>query len=113
LSKFRAKITEVEAALFDGHLVGKPSLTDPTKVEPLTCPDWFPAVMEKKAPNDFGWAHGDMCTLGDKIYLGRQDGDNVKTVTVHPGDWFIRLPSGLLRHVTGDEFAATFEPVSD
>ena len=34
----------IDAVLYDGNLVGGPSATDPSKVEPLTCPDWFPAL---------------------------------------------------------------------
>ena len=111
MSKFRTRTTEVEAALFDGKFVGQPDPATLGGVIPQTCPAWFPAVMEEKAPNDFGWSPGDVCTLGDKIYYAIEKHGETQTVTIHPGDWIIRKPSGRLSRVSADEFAATYEPV--
>lgn len=108
MSKFRKKPVEIEAALFDGQCLGEPDPNKPGAVLDRTCPAWFPAVLEVKAPNDFDWKAGDVCSMGDKIYIATLEG----TMTVSPGDWIIKGIQGELYPCKPDIFAATYEPVS-
>lgn len=104
--KYRKKPVVIEAALFDGELVGQPSGADPKKVEPRTCPEWFPAVIEERGPGGFGWGAGSVAASGDKIYIGTLEG----TLTASAGDWIIRGVQGELYPCKPDIFAATYEP---
>lgn len=109
MSRFRKKPVEIEAALFDGALVGEPvaGWGSPDQVQAGTCPDWFPAAMEEKAPGGFEWKAGDVCFMGDKIYIATLEG----TMTVSPGDWILRGVQGELYPCKPDIFRATYEPV--
>lgn len=107
MSKFRKKPVVIDAALFDGELIGTPDPAKPGKVIPLTCPAWAPGVVEVTTPDGPDWGAGSVCSMGDKLYIGTLEG----TMTVSPGDWIIRGVKGELYHCKPDIFAATYEAV--
>lgn len=109
MSKFRKKPVVIDAALFDGEYVGRPvaGWGNPGKVQPRTCPEWFPAVVQETTPDGPDWGAGSVCSMGDKLYIGTLEG----TMTVSPGDWIIRGVKGELYPCKPDIFFATYEPV--
>lgn len=110
MSKFRSRPVEIEAALFDGQRVGEPDPANPGKVLARTCPEWFPAVIQQRAPGGPDWKHGSVSCMGDKVYLANLFGPDVCTNTVFPGNMIVRMPNGDLEPCTWDDFHAQFEP---
>lgn len=101
--KYRKKPIVIEAAFFDGDLVGEPDGNG--KVVPRTCPAWFPAVLRETHP-DNTWARpGEVFSAGDKICIGTMEG----TLIASPGDWIIRGVKDDIYPVKPDLFAATYE----
>lgn len=104
MTRYIARTDAVEAALYDGQLVGDPDPARPGKVIPGTCPEWFPAVIEEKGPHDHDWKPGSICTLGGKIYIATEDA----TYTVKAGGWFLRGPSGRIYTMSSQQFERQF-----
>lgn len=106
MPKFRKKPVVIDAVLFDGTLVGCPSESDPAKVEPRTCPEWFPAVVQRI--NQENWKAvraGEVFAGPDELYIGTLEGPH-KALS---GDWIIRGVKGELYPIKPDIFEATYE----
>lgn len=110
--RYRKKPVVIEAALFDGQLVGLRGSDG--RVEPLTCPTWFPAVNRVlDAPR---WAAqvgkldlGQVVRCDGSLFIGTLEG----TMEARPGDWIIRGVKGEIYPCKPDIFAATYEPVDE
>jgi hypothetical protein len=108
--RYRKKPVVIEAALFDGALVGEPGPSG--RVAPGTCPGWFPTVtrdvtgqcLESLAVATAGDVYRD----GDKLMIATREG----VMTASPGDWIIRGIAGELYPCKPEIFAATYEPAS-
>lgn len=102
--KYRKKPVVIEAALFDGKIVGVPDGRG--GVIPSTCPTWFPAVVKNVA-----YGEGVLCKPGetifvdDHLHVGTLEG----TMVVSPGDWVIRGVKGEIYPCKPDIFTATYE----
>jgi hypothetical protein len=117
--KFRKKPVVIEAALFDGELVGDPVQVGQGaewRVQPRTCPEWFPAVVEElsdapigmdlaRLANDFP-ANG-VAGYDGALYILTLEG----VMRADPGDWIIRGLKGEIYPCKPDIFEATYERV--
>lgn len=105
MGQYKVRRDRVEAALFDGELVGEPG--DDGKVRPRTCPEWFPAVVEESSRS---------FTDDDPMYaiLGTPHGLKIKTPTgwsiACPGAWIVR-EGDALSVMTPNDFHEKFETV--
>lgn len=109
MAQFRKRPVVIEAALFDGHLVG--DLNPVTgKVIPGTCPYWFPAVTQDVSSKVLAEAKaaepGHVVGSGERLYIGTLEG----TMCASPGDWIIFGVNGELYPCKPDVFAKTYEP---
>ena len=106
MAYFRKKPVVIEAAFFDGTLVGEPDGLG--GVKPRTCPDWFPAVMPEIHPSNVPHLPaGKIMVNGYGLHIGTLEG----TMTAVPGDWIIRGVQGELYPCKPDIFAETYEAV--
>lgn len=105
MAKFRKRPVVIDAAFFDGNLVGEPDGNG--AVQPRTCPEWFPAVMPETHPDNTWATPGEVFSAGDVICIGTLHG----TLMASPGDWIIRGVRGALYPIKPDIFAETYEPV--
>ena len=103
--RFQKKPVVVEAAYFDGELVG---MTDRTgkRVVPNTCPDWFPAVVPER-DDAAELAAGDVAWMGGALCIGTLEGNH----RAAPGDWIICGIKGELYPCKPDIFEATYTRV--
>jgi hypothetical protein len=102
---YRKKPVEIEAALFDGDLVGEP-LGD-GKVIPGTCPHWFIAVVRdvSEEPRASTLRENEIVAFDDCLWIGTLEGPH----RVSPGDMIIRGVKGELYPCKPDIFAATYD----
>lgn len=103
MARYRKKPVVIEAALFDGELVGEPNGNG--GVIPLTCPDWFPAVVKELGLGS-QVQPGEIACAGNELLIGTLEG----TMRAKPGDWIICGVSGEIYPCKPDIFAQTYEP---
>ncbi|WP_120636045.1 hypothetical protein [Ruegeria sp. EL01] len=105
--KYRKKPVEIEAAMFDGKLVGNP-LPNGTVIKG-TCPAWFPAVVrevtdKRRAIDEL--REGEVVSCGDSLLIGTLEGvHEAKT-----GDWIIQGIKGEIYPCKPDIFTSTYDP---
>lgn len=102
--KFRSKVVEIDAALFDGNLVGIPN--DAGQVKKGTCPDWFPALARASAGAIANVRSGEVVAVGKQLLIGTLEG----TMTANAGDWIIRGTEGELYPCKPSVFERKYEP---
>lgn len=106
--RFRKKPVVIEAAMFDGVLVGDPvnaTGIGPTKVAARTCPEWFPAVTrEAEGTGPVVCEPGQVMSRDDRLYIGTTEG----TMEASPGDWIIKGTKGELYPCKPDVFAEVY-----
>jgi hypothetical protein len=110
MTKFRSKPVVIDAALFDGSLVGEGVQVGQSaewRVTPLTCPDWFPAIGPDLDEEPAVVPPGEVVGYGDHIYIGTLEG----TMRADPGDWIIKGLRGELYPCKPDVFHAKYERV--
>lgn len=95
----------IEAAFYDGELIGEPD--GKGGVIPETCPDWLPAVVPVTHPSTKWCREGEVFFSGDELRIGTLEGP----LTVSPGDYIIRGVKGEIYPCKPDIFAATYEEV--
>jgi hypothetical protein len=106
MTKYRKKPVVIDAALYDGNLVGIPSASDPGKVEPMTCPEWFPALTETIHPDNWKYVPaGKVFGDGKNLIIGTLEGPH----RASPGDWIIRGIQGEMYPIKPEIFAETYE----
>lgn len=110
MTTFKKRSIELEAAYFDGELVGD---RDPKtgKVKRLTCPHWFRAVVPELPDNMIA------SLAPGEIYSKKgEDGLFIVTLGGHlhasPGDWIIQGVKGELYPCKPDVFEKLYEPVA-
>jgi hypothetical protein len=108
MARWRKKPVVIEAALFDGQLVGEPSTEVAGKVKPHTCPKWFPAVVPEWQNRMEGGElkPGDVAGVGGRLFIGTREG----AMQANPGDWIICGVKGELYPCKPEIFALTYEP---
>jgi hypothetical protein len=107
MARYRKKPVVIEAALFDGQLVGEPSTEVAGKVKLGTCPKWFPAVVPEWE-NFHGGGRlnpGDVVGLGGNLFIGTREG----SMRADPGDWIICGVKGELYPCKPEIFALTYD----
>lgn len=97
----------VDAALYDGELVGKPGADG--NVVKGTCPMWFPSVVPVVDYANFWLRRGEIFYVGDKLRIGTPSGP----VTVEPYDWIVRDEAGDFHVLSPEAFTAAYEPVPE
>lgn len=100
--QFRKKTNVIDAALFDGNLVGDPDGSG--GVVAGTCPKWFQAVVPEIDPTFL--KVGDVCALENKLYFCAPDGLKV----AEPGDWIVRGDVGNIYPMRPGFFKENYEP---
>lgn len=105
MSRYRKKPVVIEAALYDGDLVGEPSRDHPHLVVARTCPEWFPAIVREEDALPTLKA-GEVCWLAGGLYIGTLEGP----LRASPGDWIIRGTKGELYPCKPEVFADVYEP---
>lgn len=107
MALYRKKPVVIEAALFDGVLVGEPR--GDGKVEVGTCPPWFPAVVEYNAHPAEGQTvqPGAVRACDDGLLIGTLEGTHL----ARPGDMIIQGVKGELYPCKPDIFGCTYEKV--
>ncbi|MFD2854037.1 hypothetical protein ACFSZS_03435 [Seohaeicola zhoushanensis] len=97
----------VEAALFDGKLVGEPDGAG--AVIKGTCPEWFPAVVREVSNGDkliSELRENEVAVFDGELWIGTLEGAH----RASPGDMIIRGVKGELYPCKPDIFAATYDP---
>lgn len=111
MARYRNGNQIIEAALFDGTLVGEPNGRG--GVEFMTCPDWFPAVMPWSGnPSSMlrdQVKPGEILSCADGMLIGNRD----ETVLAKPGDFILQGARGDLLVCRPDIFAMTYERVAE
>lgn len=105
MARFRKKPVVIEAALWDGQLVG--DVVVDGKVVQGSCPNWFPAVgrvIQNKANATI--REGEIAQCGDRLLIGTLEGVHEAS----PGDWIICGIKQELYPCKPDIFAATYDP---
>lgn len=105
MGKYRKKPVVIEAALYDGELVGEP-IHGKNRVLLGTCPDWFPAVVRTVTvqPVD-SLRENEVVEFDGGLWIGTLEGPH----RASPGDMIIRGVKGELYPCKPDIFAATYE----
>lgn len=105
MGNYRKKPVVIEAALFDGSLVGESF--DGGTVMLGTCPQWFPAVVREvsREPVSGELRENEIVAFDDSLYIGTLEGIH----RAKPGDWIIRGAKGEMYPCKPDIFAATYE----
>lgn len=101
---FRKKPVVIQAAFFDGDLVG---LRDANgNVQPRTCPTWFPAATRVVDGRPAELKPGHVVTCDGSLFIGTLEG----TMEAKAGDWIIRGVKGEIYPCKPEIFAATYDP---
>ncbi|MGR3456071.1 hypothetical protein [Pseudooceanicola sp.] len=105
MGRYRKKPVTIEAALFDGDLVGEPDGSG--RVLRGTCPDWFPAVVREVSvpPGATDLRENEVIRHDGSLWIGTLEGAH----RAMPGDMLIRGVQGELYPCKPENFAATYD----
>ncbi|HEV2530947.1 hypothetical protein [Phenylobacterium sp.] len=112
MPRYRTRPIEIEAARFDGELVGEWDKKS-KKVTPGTCPEWFPANLQCFAATHMARAvaadnGGTVTRCNDRLYIGSAA---LGAMEAAPGDWITCDSQGVLGICKPDVFGRKYELV--
>jgi hypothetical protein len=107
MAKYRKKPVEIEAALFDGVLVGEPD-GDGGAIKG-TCPEWFPAVVREVSvqPDVTNLRENEVVIFGGDLWIGTLEGPH----RANSGDMIIKGVAGEIYPCKPEIFAETYDGV--
>ncbi|MBW4710716.1 hypothetical protein KX928_23245 [Roseobacter sp. YSTF-M11] len=105
MAKFRKKPVVIDAAYYDGNLVG--DVIANGKVIKGSCPGWFPGLVREVSaePASGELRENEVCRCGSFLYIGTLEGIHC----ANPGDWIIRGVAGEIYPCKPEIFAATYD----
>lgn len=102
MARYRSKPVTIEAALFDGLIVGEPDGLG--AAIPGTCPSWFPSAVRHVGIGTTLEA-GNAAFAGSDLIIGTLEG----TMRASAGDYIIRGTRGEIYPCKPDVFATKYE----
>lgn len=107
MARYRKKPVVIEAALFDGDLVGEPDGFG--KVRRESCPEWFPAVIRHVSTEAeiSKLREGEVVLFGGDLNICTLEG----VMKASPNDMIIRGVQGEIYPCKPEIFAETYEAI--